>query len=304
MPHGMTCTTLCSKAITIRLFFHDHLVFSLVCMYWIKRNFFSLTISAFQGQWTINWMQCKTDKKTPANKQCMDQYLKRNAAALWSACLAGNEVWQKVKTSCIREDQALFQALLLAFGDVQNCAAFLYFKTNFWKVSCSQWYDFWKGRTSLTKRSLLEWLSVCQDRDDAFLGVWLHVPSEWNLPVCEKTWNKIMQECRYKNEHTKGQCSAFFCRIHWIYLGYFNSFILVFSLLAMIMSVFTSEAHWKLPCAFLLCVLRALHVAFSVCTSESSGMCIFLQCHFMISQGNATHSTNLFYFSGVMGTVK
>lgn len=203
--------------------------FPLVCMYWIKRNFFSLTISAFQGQWTINWMQCKTDKKTPANKQCMDQYLKRNAAALWSACLAGNEVWQKVKTSCIREDQALFQALLLAFGDVQNCAAFLYFKTNFWKVSCLQWYDFWKGRASLTKRSLLEWLSVCQDRDDAFLGVWLHVPSEWNLPACVKPWNKIMQECRYKNEHTKWQCSAFFCRIHWIYLGYFNSFILLFS---------------------------------------------------------------------------
>lgn len=143
-----------------------------------------------------------------------------------------------------------------------------------------------------------------KDRDDAFLRVWLHVPSEQNLPVCVKPWNKIMQECRYKKEHTKWQCSAFFCRIHWIYLSYFNSFILYFSLLPMKMSVFTSEAHWNLPCAFLLCLPRALCVAFSVCTLGSSGGCIFLQCHFMISQGNATHSISPFCINGVIGTVE
>lgn len=169
MPHGMTCTTLCSKTITIRLFFHDHWVFSFGVHVLNKENIFSLTISAFQGQWTINWLQCKTDKKTQPTSSVWTNTLKRNAVTLWSACLAGNEVWQKVKTSCIREDQALFQALVLAFGDVQNGAAFLYFKTNFWKVSCSRLYDFWKGRASLTKRNLLEWLAVCRLRTEMML---------------------------------------------------------------------------------------------------------------------------------------
>lgn len=39
---------------------------------------------------------------------------------------------------------------------------------------------------------------------NAFLGVWLHVLSEWNLPVCVKPWNKIMQECRYKMSAWRG----------------------------------------------------------------------------------------------------
>lgn len=65
-----------------------------------------------------------------------------------------------------------------------------------------------------------------------------------------------------------------------------------FPLLAMKMSVFTSEAHWILPYASLLCVLRALCVTFSTCTSGNSGVCIFLQYHFMISQGNGLTASN------------
>lgn len=129
-----------SETITnIKLFFPLSLDFFLVvCVYWIEKIFFSLTISAFRGEWTINLMQCKIDKKKPQPTSTVwTETLKRNAVALWSVCLAGNEVWQKIRTSCTREDQALFKAFALAFGDVQNGVAFLYFKTNSINVSCS-----------------------------------------------------------------------------------------------------------------------------------------------------------------------
>lgn len=65
--------------------------FPLVCLYSIKRMFFfPFTISAFQGQWTINWMQCKTGKKTPANQQCMDQYFRKECCNTLK-CMSGRK---------------------------------------------------------------------------------------------------------------------------------------------------------------------------------------------------------------------
>lgn len=112
-----------------------------------------------------------------------------------SACLAGNEVWQKVKTSCIREYQALFQALLLAFGDMQNGVVFLYFKTNLWKVSGSRLSDFWKGRACLTERNLLEWLSVCQLRTE-MMHFWKHDFTYCLSRIYQSVQNHGIKQCK------------------------------------------------------------------------------------------------------------
>lgn len=139
---------------------------------------------------------------------------------------------------------------------------------------------------------------------DAFWGVWLHVLSEWNLPVCVKPWNKIMQECRYKMNTQRGYVLHFsvgFTEITWV--------ILILS------SCFSSSSPWKCPSLLQghvgICLVpfffvhwRALCVAFSVCMPESSGVCIFLQCCFITYQGNTTHSISLFYSNGMIGTVE
>lgn len=135
---------------------------------------------------------------------------------------------------------------------------------------------------------------------NAFLGVWLHVLSEWNLPVCVKPWNKIMQECRYKMSTWRG------------YVLHFSvGFTELIGLLWFLHPVFLPPSHENVhlcfrgtlePVSCLMCALRALCVAFSVCTPERSGVCIFLQCHFIIYQGNATHNISLLYSNGMIGT--
>lgn len=154
--------------------------------------------------------------------------------------------------------------------------------------------------------NLLEWLSVCQLATEMML-FWkydftYHLSRIYQSGV--KPCNKIMQECRWKNEHTKWQCSEFFCRTHWIYLGYFNSFILFFS----------PPCHENVCLYFGGTLDPALCLAF-MCAK--SFVCYLLDMHirefwsvhfspvsFHDLSGKWSHSIKLFYFSRVIGTLE